>query len=160
MTSSPPEPAEPLRILFVEDNHDHAELVMRSLEEHRVANTITHVDNGEAALDYLYQRNDYADADQHPRPHVVLLDLRLPRVDGLDVLAQIKEDESLRRIPVVVLTTSEKESDITRAYDLNANAYLVKPIDFSKFVDLLRDLGFFWLAWNRPPEAAAGADRN
>ncbi len=155
MTEPTPNAAEPLRILFVEDNHDHAELVMRSLEDHRVANTITHVDNGETALDYLYRRGDYADPEVSPRPHVVLLDLRLPRVDGLDVLRQIKEDEKLRRIPVVVLTTSEKESDIARAYDLNANAYLVKPIDFSKFVDLLRDLGFFWLAWNRPPEVTS-----
>lgn len=152
MAESPQPPAEPLRILFVEDNHDHAELVMRSLQDHRVANTITHVDNGETALDYLFRRGEYQDPKQSPRPHVVLLDLRLPRVDGLDVLKQLKADESLRRIPVVVLTTSDKESDIARAYDLNANAYLVKPIDFSKFVSLLRDLGFFWLAWNRPPE--------
>jgi CheY-like chemotaxis protein len=149
-------PAEPLRILFVEDNHDHAELVMRSLEDHRVANSITHVDNGETALDYLMRRKEYQDPATSPRPHVVLLDLRLPRVDGLDVLKQIKADEKLRRIPVVVLTTSDKESDIARAYDLNANAYLVKPIDFSKFVELLRDLGFFWLAWNRPPEVPNG----
>ncbi len=155
MSNQTPTPAEPLRILFVEDNHDHAELVMRSLEDHRVANKITHVDNGETALDYLLRRGDYADPKASPRPHVVLLDLRLPRVDGLDVLKRVKADESLRRIPVVVLTTSDKESDIARAYDLNANAYLVKPIDFSKFVDLLRDLGFFWLAWNRPPEVPA-----
>lgn len=159
MLTNTEKPAEPLRILFVEDNHDHAELVIRSLQEHRVANTITHVDNGEAALDYLQRRGQFADSADSPRPHVILLDLRLPRVDGLDVLAKIKADESLRRIPVVVLTTSEKESDIARAYDLNANAYLVKPIDFSKFVDLLRDLGFFWLAWNRPPEPATTGEQ-
>lgn len=152
MSEQPQTPAEPLRILFVEDNHDHAELVMRSLQDHRVGNQITHVDNGETALDYLLRRGEYEDPASSPRPHVVLLDLRLPRVDGLDVLRQIKNDDNLKRIPVVVLTTSDKESDITRAYDLNANAYLVKPFDFSKFVDLLRDLGFFWLAWNRPPE--------
>jgi CheY-like chemotaxis protein len=158
MTEPTEQAAEPLRILFVEDNHDHAELVIRSMQSHRVANTITHLDNGEAALDYLKRRGDFADPSTSPRPHVVLLDLRLPRVDGLDVLAKIKADKTLRRIPVVVLTTSEKESDITRAYDLNANAYLVKPIDFSKFVDLMRDLGFFWLAWNRPPEPAETSD--
>lgn len=147
-----PTKAEPLEILFVEDNADHAELVMRSLSDHRVANRINHVSDGEEALAYLRHEGDYDDPTEAPRPHVVLLDLRLPKVDGLDVLKEIKSDEDLRRIPVVVLTTSEKESDIARAYDLNANAYLVKPVDFTKFLDLMRDLGFFWLAWNRPPD--------
>ena len=143
--------ARPLEILFVEDNEDHAELVRRSMADHRVANTIRHVGDGAAALDYLHRRGEYEDPESSPRPHVVLLDLRLPKVDGLEVLRQIQEDEDLRRIPVVVLTTSEKETDIAKAYDYNANAYLVKPVDFSKFSDLLRDLGFFWLAWNKPP---------
>ena len=144
------EESEPLKILFVEDNDDHAELVMRSMEEHRVANHIFRVSDGEEALDFLFERGEYAD-EEVARPHVVLLDLRLPKVDGLEVLERIKQDEKLRKMPVVVLTTSEKESDIAKAYDLNANAYLVKPVDFEKFVDLMRDLGFFWLAWNKPP---------
>jgi CheY-like chemotaxis protein len=143
--------AQPLEILFIEDNEDHAELVRRNMSDHRVANEIRHVADGAAALDYLHRRGEYADPESSPRPHVVLLDLRLPKVDGLEVLRQIQEDEDLRRIPVVVLTTSEKETDIAKAYDYNANAYLVKPVDFSKFSDLLRDLGFFWLAWNKPP---------
>lgn len=140
-------------ILFVEDNDDHAELVRRSLEDHRVANHIEHVSDGEQALDYLFRRGEFEDPEENPRPDVILLDLRLPKVDGLEVLKAIKGDDDLRRIPVVVLTTSEKESDIAKAYDRNANAYLVKPIDFDKFVDLMRDLGFFWLAWNKPPQS-------
>ncbi len=131
----------PLEILFVEDDDDHAELVMRTLVEHRVGNKITRVTDGQAALDAIAARP----------PDVVLLDLRLPLVDGLDVLRAIKGDPALHRIPVVVLTTSEAESDIARAYDLNANAYVVKPVEFQAFVDLMRDLGFFWLAWNRNP---------
>jgi CheY-like chemotaxis protein len=143
---------DPLTILLVEDNADHAELVERSLEEYRVANTLVHVSDGQQAMDYLMGRDEYADRVAHPLPHVVLLDLRLPLVDGLEVLRRIKTSEELRRIPVVVLTTSEGESDIARAYDLHANAYIVKPVDFTRFVDLMRDLGFFWLVWNRAPQ--------
>lgn len=142
---------EPLVVLLVEDNYDHAELVKRSFEAHRVANMIHHVIDGEAALDYLFQRNDFADAEANPRPHVILLDLRLPRVDGLQVLEQIKNSDELRRIPVVVLTTSEAERDVAKAYDRNVNSYLVKPVDFDKFSELMDDLGFYWLGWNAQP---------
>jgi CheY-like chemotaxis protein len=147
--------SKPLDILFVEDDDDHAELTMRSLSDHRVANRIHRVADGEAALDYVLRRGAYKDPSLSPRPDVILLDLRLPRVDGLDVLRELKAHEGLKRIPVVVLTTSDKESDIARAYDLHVNAYLVKPVDFSKFLDLMRDLGFFWLVWNRPPTGLA-----
>lgn len=133
--------ARPLEILFVEDDDDHAELVMRSLAEHHVGNKITRAADGRAALDAIAARP----------PDVVLLDLRLPLVDGLDVLRAIKGNPELRRIPVVVLTTSQAESDIARAYDLHANAYVVKPVEFPAFIDLMRDLGFFWLAWNETP---------
>lgn len=143
--------AKPLDILFVEDDDDHAELAMRSLEEHHVANRLHRVADGETALDFVFRRGPYADPASSPRPDVILLDLRLPKVDGLDVLKIIKDDPDLRRIPVVVLTTSDKESDVARAYDLHVNAYLVKPVDFAKFLDLMRDLGFFWLVWNKPP---------
>ena len=142
---------EPLEILFVEDDLDHAELVIRSLEVNLVANRITHLLDGEAALDYVFKRGEYADEETSPRPHLILLDLRLPKVDGLQVLAEIKADQDLRQIPVVVLTTSEAESDIARAYDNHANSYLVKPVDFDKFRQLMGDLGFYWLAWNRHP---------
>lgn len=141
----------PLSILFVEDDDDHAEMTVRSLNEHHVGNTVHRVADGEAALDYLFARGAYQDAARFPRPDVVLLDLRLPRVDGLEVLRVIRATPELERIPVVVLTTSDHESDVAKAYDLHANAYLVKPVDFAKFLDLMRDLGFFWLVWNRGP---------
>jgi len=142
---------EPLIILLVEDNPDHAELVKRSFQEHRMLNKIYHVSDGEAALDYLFRRGMYADPGTSPRPHVILLDLRLPKVDGLQVLGEIKTDEDLRLIPVVVLTTSEAEKDLARAYSHHANSYLVKPVDFGKFVQLMNDMGFYWLGWNRQP---------
>ncbi len=142
---------EPLVILLVEDNPDHAELIMRSFEEHRVANRVFHVPDGEAALDYLFQRGRYSDPGSSPRPHLILLDLRLPKIDGLKVLEHIKSSEELRRIPVVALTTSESERDMAGAYNRHVNSYLVKPVDFTKFCKLMDDLGFYWLAWNREP---------
>ena len=144
---------EPLHILLVEDNLAHAELVIRSLRDHRLINTIEHLSNGEAALDYVFRRGAYAGAECSPRPDLILLDLRLPRIDGLEVLKELKQSEDLRTIPVVILTTSEAEQDIARAYHDHANSYLVKPVDFSKFTRLIEDLGYYWLAWNCcPPE--------
>jgi CheY-like chemotaxis protein len=142
---------EPLVILLVEDNPDHTELIVRSLQDHRVANRIYHVPDGEAALDYLFRRGEYEDPKKSPRPHVILLDLRLPKVDGQEVLQAIKTTERLRRIPVVIVTTSEAERDVAQAYDSHANSYLVKPVDFDKFTQLMDDLGFYWLGWNRRP---------
>ena len=136
---------------LVEDDPDHAELVVRGFEHNLVANRIHHVSDGEAALDFLFRRGEYADAEKSPRPHLILLDLRLPRIDGLEVLKQIKEDQHLRRIPVVILTTSEAELDIARAYDNQANSYLVKPVDFDDFRRMMRDLKFYWLVWNQLP---------
>ena len=144
---------EPLVVLLVEDNLDHAELVMRSFREHRVLNAVHHVTDGQAALDYLFRRGEYADPEKSPRPHVVLLDLRLPKVDGLQVLKEIKTNGETHLIPVVVLTTSEMEADRLSAYDSYVNSYLVKPVDFDLFTHLMEDLGFYWLAWNRYPWA-------
>ena len=138
-------------ILLVEDNPDHAELVIRSFERHEIANKIYQVKNGEEALDYLFQRGQFADPKEAPRPNVILLDLRLPRVNGLEVLKEIKDDNELRKIPVVILTTSEAEQDIAKAYEHHANSYLVKPIDFDKFTKLMDELGFYWLVWNHQP---------
>jgi len=143
---------EPLEILLVEDNEDHAELVRRALAEHRVANRIRHLSDGQMALDYLFRRGAFEDPASSPRPHVVLLDLRLPRVDGLEVLAVVKTDPDLRRIPVVVLTTSDAERDLARAYASHANSYLVKPVGFEAFQKLMEDFGFYWLGWNTYPE--------
>ena len=142
---------EPLNILLVEDNASHAELIKRSFRRHHVANEIHHLVDGAAALEYLFRQGKYVDPKDSPRPHLILLDLRLPKIDGLDVLKRIKASEDLRRIPTVILTTSKAERDVAGAYDGNANSYLVKPVDFARFTELMKDLGFYWLAWNRHP---------
>ncbi len=138
--------------MLVEDNVDHAELVIRTLEEHRIANRVRHFLDGQSALDYLFQRGEFLNRTDNARPHVILLDLRLPRVVGLDVLKAIKEDDNLKTIPVVVLTTSEAEKDVAKAYYNHANSYLVKPVGFDEFKKLMDDLGFYWLSWNTNPE--------
>ena len=142
---------EPLTILLVEDNPDHAELVMRSMEDFQVANSIIHVEDGEAALDYLHGRGNYSDRKLFPMPHLMLLDLRLPKVDGLEVLKEVKGTSSLNALPVVILTTSDAERDMAMAYEYHANSYVTKPVSFDEFSTLLRDLGFYWLAWNKRP---------
>jgi two-component system, response regulator len=142
---------EPLHILLVEDNEAHAELVIRGMRDQQVANKIHHVSDGEQALDYLFMRGAYSDPEKSPRPNFILLDLRLPRVDGLEVLKTIKTTPSLLRIPVVILTSSDAESDIARSYDYHANSYVVKPLDFKTFTRLMKDLGFYWLGWNAKP---------
>ena len=144
---------EPLHILLVEDNEAHAELVIRGMRDQQVANTIHHVVDGEKALDYLFMREAYADPVKNPRPNFILLDLRLPRVDGLEVLRTIKTTPSLLRIPVVILTSSDAETDIAKSYDYHANSYVVKPLDFKTFTRLMKDLGFYWLGWNAKPQA-------
>jgi CheY-like chemotaxis protein len=143
---------EPILVMLVEDNPDHAELVMRALADHRVANKIIHFLDGQTAVDYMFRRGEYAAPAASPRPHIILLDLRLPRVDGLEVLRMLKESEDLRAIPIVVLTTSEAEKDIVRAYNYHANSYLVKPVGYAEFAKLMEDLGFYWLGWNMHPQ--------
>jgi len=138
-----------IEILLVEDNPDHAELVRRSFRDHCMDSTIHHLPDGKAALDYLLRRGEYADSRTSPRPHVILLDLRLPKIDGLEVLKEIKADEELHLIPVVILTTSEAPRDLATAYDHHANSYLVKPVGFDKFTQLMNDLSMYWLGWNR-----------
>jgi len=142
---------EPLRILHVEDNPDHANLVGRNLQKHGVGNVVHLVEDGEAALDYLLRRGDYRDPLKSLRPNVVLLDLRLPKIDGLEVLQAIKRNETLLQIPVVVLTSSEAEKDVAEAHAYHANSYLVKPVDFQKFSEMMQCLGLYWLGWNRYP---------
>jgi len=140
---------QPILILLVEDDPAHAEIVRRNLKDFRVANRIILVEDGQAALDFLFRRAGYADPKTSPRPELILLDLRLPKVDGLEVLLRIKEDADLKRIPVVVLTTSSVKSDMIDAYANGAGSYLVKPMDFKKFTKLMDAFGFYWLAWNR-----------
>jgi CheY-like chemotaxis protein len=149
---------EPVNILLVEDNFDHADLARQGLQDLCAANKVFHVADGEAALDYLHHRGEFAESRISPRPDLILLDLRLPKIDGLEVLRQIKESRTLRQIPVVVLTTSDGGPDVSLAYDRHANSYLVKPIDFSQFSRLMSDLGSYWLGWNRVPDVKPPGD--
>jgi CheY-like chemotaxis protein len=139
-----------ITILLVEDEPAHAEIVRRNFETMGIVNTLKHVSDGEAALDYLYRNNGFRDQASSPRPSLILLDLRLPKVDGLQVLKTIKADPGLSTIPVVVLSTSASETDIALAYSHNANSYLVKPVDFKQFGELLEMLGMYWMVWNHP----------
>jgi len=145
-------PGGPLTILLVEDNLTHAELVKRTLQAHQIAHRLYHVDDGEAALAYLFQHGEYADPATSPRPQVVLLDLRLPKLSSLEVLKAIRASRELHTVPVVILTTSTAERDVVCAYEHHVNSYLVKPIDHAQFSQLLHGLGFYWLNWNYYPE--------
>jgi two-component system, response regulator len=136
-------------VLLVEDDPGHAELTRRNLEQVRRPMRLIHVSDGQAALDYLYQKGDYAAPADAPRPHLILLDLRLPRVDGLEVLRRIKEDGELRGVPVVILTTSYSARDVQQAYANHVSSYLVKPVDFDKFTQLMENMASYWLVWNQ-----------
>jgi len=142
---------EPITILLVEDEPAHAEIVRRNFEELRLANRLVHVADGQAALDYLHRRGSFADPATSPRPGLILLDLRLPKVDGQEVLKTVKADPTLCSIPVVILTTSAMDADMVKAYDNHANSFLTKPVDHLQFVALMESLGYYWLAWNRHP---------
>ena len=138
------------RILLVEDDPKDVELTLTALEEYHLANEVVVTRDGEEALDYLYRRSTFA-ARSNDNPAVLLLDLKLPKVDGLEVLQQIKSDHQLRMIPVVVLTSSREERDMIASYRLGVNAYVVKPVDFHEFVNAIRELGIFWAIINEPP---------
>jgi len=143
----------PFLVMLVEDNPDHAELVIRILESHPIPNQIKHFSDGINVLDYLFRRGEYEKPESSPRPQLILLDLRLPRVDGLEVLFQIKEHPELKNIPVIILSTSETKKDVMSAYENRANSFLVKPAGLEEFSKLLNDLVNFWLGWNTlPPE--------
>jgi CheY-like chemotaxis protein len=138
------------RILLVEDDPKDVELTLTALEEYHLANEVVVARDGEEALDYLYRRASFA-TRSNDNPAVLLLDLKLPKVDGLEVLQQIKSDENLKIIPVVVLTSSHEEKDMVASYRLGVNAYVVKPVDFHEFVNAIRELGVFWAIINQPP---------
>jgi CheY-like chemotaxis protein len=138
------------RILLAEDNPNDVELTMSALQECRLANEVEVVNDGAEALDYIYRRGKYADR-ANGLPGVLLLDLKMPKVDGLEVLRQVKSDPSLRRMPIVMLTSSREEQDLIRSYDLGVNAFVVKPVDFAQFVEAIRHLGVFWAIVNEPP---------
>ncbi len=138
------------RILLAEDNENDIELTLEALSEHNLVNEVDTVRDGEEALDYLYKRKRYGDR-QSENPAVVLLDLKMPKVDGLEVLRQIKSDNNLKTIPVVMVTSSREESDLIKSYNLGVNAYVVKPVDFQEFINAVKQLGAFWAIVNEPP---------
>lgn len=146
-------------ILLVEDNPNDIELTLAALEQSQLANEIVICRDGAEALDYLHRRGIY-DRPDVPDPAVVLLDLKLPKVDGLEVLATVKGDPRTRAIPVVMLTSSREESDLVRSYELGVNAFVVKPVGFKEFFDAIQDLGVFWAVLNEPPPHRGGWPSN
>ena len=138
------------RILLVEDSAKDIELTLAALEEHHLANEIVVCRDGAEALDYLFRRGKYADVTGE-LPAVVLLDLKMPKLSGIEVLATMKGDARLRNLPVVMLTSSREDTDLRKSYDLGANAYVVKPVDFQQFIGSVKALGFFWAIVNEPP---------
>lgn len=142
---------QPVEILLVEDNPNDVELTLHALKKHNLANRIHVVRDGAEALDFIFGSGAYAGRRLEDRPKVILLDLKLPLVDGLEVLERIKSDPRTRTIPVVVLTSSREEPDIARSYELGVNSYIVKPVDFQQFTEAVRNLGLYWLLLNQPP---------
>jgi CheY-like chemotaxis protein len=139
-------------ILLVEDNPDDEALTLRALKKNNILNEVVVARDGSEALDYLFGKGKYSDRDKSQVPQVVLLDLKLPKIDGLEVLRQLRADKRTKLLPVVILTSSNEEQDRFRGYDLGANSYVRKPVDFSEFIDAVRQLGLYWLVLNeRPP---------
>jgi CheY-like chemotaxis protein len=140
-----------VEILLVEDNPNDVEMTLRALKEHNLANHVVVVTDGEEALDFIFARGAFSDRKVENGPKVIILDLKLPKVDGLEVLRAIKGDARTNVIPVVVMTSSREESDVVTSYRLGVNSYIVKPVDFDKFIAAVKDLGLYWLLLNQPP---------
>ena len=146
-----------IEILLVEDNRDDADLTLHALRKNKIASHIEHVRDGVEALDFLFCRDRFAGRDPESGPQLVLLDLKLPRLTGLDVLAQVKGDPRTKAIPIVVLTSSKEERDLVESYMLGVNSYIQKPVDFSEFQNVVKQLGLYWLLVNAKPPARAAA---
>lgn len=141
--------SDEVEILIVEDNQEDAELTKRALTKHNLANKIVHLEDGAEALDFIYAQGNYSERDINQIPRVILIDLKMPKVSGLEVLQKIKSDPRLKKIPVVILTSSAEDPDIKEAYELGANSYIVKPVDFNVFFKTVSDLGLYWLMVNK-----------
>lgn len=140
-----------VEILLVEDNDNDAEMTMRALRKRNLANSLARVKDGAEALDFLFCRGAYAERENNPSPKVVLLDLHLPKIDGIEVLRTVRANTKTAQLPVVVLTSSNEEKDIIETYKLGVNSYIVKPVDFEKFMDSVASVGLYWLLLNQPP---------
>ncbi len=140
-----------VEIILIEDNPHDAELVLRALKKHGLANKLQLLQDGAEALDFIFATGAYAGREINHRPKLILLDLKMPKVDGLEILRRIKADERTRSVPVVVMTSSQEEKDIMESYSLGVNSYIVKPVDFDKFVQSVADLGLYWLLLNKVP---------
>lgn len=140
-----------IEILLVEDNRSDEELALHALKKNKIANRIHVVRDGEEALDYIFCRGTYSDRDFKNMPKLILLDLKLPKIDGIEVLRYIKSDARTQSLPVVVLTTSREEKDIVETYRLGVNSYILKPVDFDQFADAVRQIGLYWMLLNQPP---------
>lgn len=141
-----------VEILLVEDNPDDIELTIRALRKSNLSNHIAIARDGAEAIDYIFCEGEYADRRIEDTPRLIMLDLKLPKVDGLEVLRRIKTDERTKSIPVVVLTSSQEQSDVIRSYDLGVNSYVVKPVNFESFSEAVQRLGLYWLLLNQPPK--------
>ncbi len=140
-----------LEILLVEDNRNDAELTIRALKKRNLANNLVHVEDGQAALDFLFGTGAHAGRDVQQQPKVVLLDLKLPKLNGIEVLRRLRADERTKLLPVVMLTSSREDRDVIETYKLGANSYIVKPVEFENFSEAVSNLGMYWLLLNEPP---------
>jgi len=140
-----------VEILLVEDNQYDAEMTIRALKKVNLANKLVHLQDGEEAIDFLFGKNDFSERDITILPKVILLDIKMPKVDGIEILRQVRADENTRKIPVVIMTSSKEEQDIINSYAIGVNSYVVKPVDFEGFAKAVSQLGLYWLLTNQAP---------
>lgn len=142
-----------VQILIIEDSEEDVALILRALRKNNLANDVKVIDDGQEALDFLLEKGAYANAPKHEQPRVILLDLKLPKVSGVEILREVKSNESTRNIPIVVLTSSKELPDLEECYKLGVNSYIVKPVEFETFLKVVTELGFYWLLLNNTPAA-------
>jgi len=140
-----------VEILLVEDNADDAEMAIHALRKKNLANKLIHLQDGEEALDFLFGTGKFAGRDTNIRPRLILLDLKMPKIDGIQVLAKVKSHDATKKIPIVILTSSKEDPDLSRCYELGANSYIVKPVEFDSFINIVTELGMYWMLLNQPP---------